>query len=146
MTLLQSGGSLYNHQVDEDADVMIYPTFQQEAVNLTSDYNAMKSVLQTASTLPSVNMFLTSGYVNFPKEIVDILAEYPSPMKFLFAAPQANSFFNDPGFASVIAALYNVVGIGCYRIIIRFYSFSIVFIRFHSFSIIFNHPQPLTNK
>ena len=57
------------------------------------------------------DLFLTSGYVNFPPEVVELLTSFKGEMKFLFAAPQANSFFHDPGFASVIPALYNIVGL-----------------------------------
>lgn len=105
MELLKSGKSTPS----SDTDVMIYPTFQQEALNLTSDYEVFKDVLHTASKFPAVDLFLTSGYVNFPQELIDAFSSYPSDMKFLFAAPQANSFFHDPGFASVIPALYNIV-------------------------------------
>lgn len=93
----------------KDADVMIYPTFQEEALNLTADYTSFKDVLNTASKFPFVDLYLTSGYVNFPSEVIDSLSNYPNAMNFLFAAPQANSFFHDPGFASVIPALYNIV-------------------------------------
>ena len=110
MTLLQSGGSSYNHHVDEDADVMIYPTFQEEAMNLTTDYNAFISVLQQANRFEDLDMFLTSGYVNFPPEVTDLLSSFKGKSSYLFAAPQANSFFHDPSFASIIPALYNIVG------------------------------------
>ena len=88
---------------------MIYPTFQQEALNLTTDYSAFKGVLEVASRFEDTDLYLTSGYVNFPAEIADVLSTYRSKMHYLFAAPQANSFFHDPGFASVIPALYNIV-------------------------------------
>ena len=62
-----------------------------------------------ASRFEDTDLYLTSGYVNFPAEIVDVLSKYRGKMRYLFAAPQANSFFHDPGFASVIPALYNIV-------------------------------------
>ena len=89
--------------------MLIFPTFQQEALGLTADYDAFRNVLDTASHFDDVDLFLTSGYVNFPKEVAERLAHYRSTLRFLFAAPQANSFFHDPGFASVIPALYNIV-------------------------------------
>lgn len=89
--------------------MLIFPTFQQEPVGLTADYDAFRNVLDTASHFDDVDLFLTTGYVNFPKEVAERLAHYRSTMHFLFAAPQANSFFHDPGFASVIPALYNIV-------------------------------------
>ena len=88
---------------------MVYPTFQQEALNLTCDYDVFKHVLELTNRFADVDMFLTSGYVNFPPEVVELLTSFKGEMKFLFAAPQANSFFHDPGFASVIPALYNIV-------------------------------------
>ena len=94
-----------------DSDVLVFPAFQQEAVNLTTDYALFKECLDIASRLNDVDLYLTSGYVNFPKEIAEKLAHYRSTMRFLFAAPQANSFFHDPGFASVIPACYNIVGL-----------------------------------
>lgn len=90
---------------------MVYPTFQQEALNLTCDYDAFKRVLELANRFTDIDLFLTSGYVNFPPEVVELLTSFKGEMKFLFAAPQANSFFHDPGFASVIPALYNIVGL-----------------------------------
>ena len=107
MDLLKTGGS--QPSTKQDGDVMIYPTFQQEALNLVVDYSAFKDILHTSSKFPGVNLYLTSGYMNFPAEIGDALSNYPNEMNFLFAAPQANSFFHDPGFASVIPALYNIV-------------------------------------
>lgn len=104
---MKSGTVMASSQ--KDADVMIYPTFQEEALNLTTDYTSFKDVLNTASKFPFVDLYLTSGYVNFPSEVIDSLSNYPNAMNFLFAAPQANSFFHDPGFASVIPALYNIV-------------------------------------
>ena len=95
---------------ETDSDVLVFPAFQQEAVNLTTDYALFKECLDIASRFDKVDLYLTSGYVNFPKEIAEKLAHYRSTMRFLFAAPQANSFFHDPGFASVIPALYNLVG------------------------------------
>ena len=94
-----------------DADVMIFPTFQQEAINLTADYDAFKSLLRLANAQSDLDLFLTSGYVNFPSEVVDLLTAFRGKLNFLFAAPQANSFFHDPSFASVIPALYNIVGL-----------------------------------
>ncbi|KNB42607.1 CDP-diacylglycerol-glycerol-3-phosphate mitochondrial-like protein [Blastocystis sp. subtype 4] len=93
----------------KDSDVMVYPTFQQEALNLTCDYDAFKRVLELANRFTDIDLFLTSGYVNFPPEVVELLTSFKGEMKFLFAAPQANSFFHDPGFASVIPALYNIL-------------------------------------
>lgn len=104
--LMQTGGSM---PPPTEGNVMIYPTFQQEALNLISDYSAVKNVLQTATNFPNTDLYLTSGYVNFPRELINLLSNYPSEMKFLFAAPQANSFFHDPGFSSIIPALYNIV-------------------------------------
>ena len=95
-----------------DADVMIFPTFQQEAINLTTDYDAFKSLLRLADAQTDLDLFLTSGYVNFPSEVVDLLTAFHGKLNFLFAAPQANSFFHDPSFASVIPALYNIVSVG----------------------------------
>ena len=92
-----------------DADVMIFPTFQQEAINLTADYDAFKSLLRLADAQTDLDLFLTSGYVNFPSEVVDLLTAFHGKLNFLFAAPQANSFFHDPSFASVIPALYNIL-------------------------------------
>ena len=106
MDLLQTGGSIPS---SAEGDVMIYPTFQQEALNLISDYSAIRDVLKTAANFPLTDLYLTSGYVNFPRELIDTLSNYPNEMKFLFAAPQANSFFHDPSFASIIPALYNIV-------------------------------------
>ena len=106
LDLLQYGLS-YTHHPDDD--VLIFPAFQQEAVNLITDYSLMKMSLDIASRFDDVDLFLTSGYVNFPKEVAERLAHYRSTMHFLFAAPQANSFFHDPGFASVIPSCYNVV-------------------------------------
>ena len=106
LDLLQYGLS-YTHHPDDD--VLIFPAFQQEAVNLITDYSLMKMSLDIASRFDDVDLFLTSGYVNFPKEVAERLAHYHSTMHFLFAAPQANSFFHDPGFASVIPSCYNVV-------------------------------------
>ena len=99
LDLLQYGLSYTRHP---DDDVLIFPAFQQEAVNLITDYSLMKMSLDIASRFDDVDLFLTSGYVNFPKEVAERLAHYRSTMHFLFAAPQANSFFHDPGFAAVI--------------------------------------------
>ena len=107
MELLRSGGDATCNA--SHADVLIYPTFQQEALNLTADYTSFKGVLDVASRFEDTDLYLTSGYVNFPAEIVDVLSKYRGKMRYLFAAPQANSFFHDPGFASVIPALYNIV-------------------------------------
>lgn len=96
--------------LEADADVLVFPTFQQESLGCTSDYDTFRSVLDITSRLNDVDLYLTSGYVNFPKEIAEKLIHYRGTMRFLFAAPQANSFFHDPGFASVIPALYNLVG------------------------------------
>lgn len=97
--------------LETDSDVLVFPTFQQEPLGCTSDYDAFRGVIDIASRLNDVDLYLTSGYVNFPKEIAEKLAHYRSTMHFLFAAPQANSFFHDPGFASVIPACYNIVGL-----------------------------------
>ena len=107
--LLHTGGSA--SFTDPNADVLIFPTFQQEPIGITADYDAFRNVLDIASRFDDVDLFLTSGYVNFPKEVAERLARYRSTLHFLFAAPQANSFFHDPGFASVIPALYNIVRI-----------------------------------
>lgn len=106
-SLLRTGGDI--PITTEDADVMVYPTFQQEALNLTCDYDVFKHILELSNRFTDVDLFLTSGYVNFPPEVVELLTSFKGKMKFLFAAPQANSFFHDPGFASVIPALYNIV-------------------------------------
>lgn len=90
--------------------MLIFPAFQQEAVNLITDYSLIKTSLDIASRFDDIDLFLTSGYVNFPKEVAERLVHYRSTLHFLFAAPQANSFFYDPGFASVIPSCYNVVG------------------------------------
>lgn len=112
MELLRTGGDATCSE--SNGDVLIYPTFQQEALNLTADYTSFKGVLDVASRFEDTDLYLTSGYVNFPAEIVDVLSKYHGKMRYLFAAPQANSFFHDPGFASVIPALYNIVHlIGC---------------------------------
>ena len=79
-------------------------------MNLTTDYNAFISVLQQANRFEDLDMFLTSGYVNFPPEVTDLLSSFKGKSSYLFAAPQANSFFHDPSFASIIPALYNIVG------------------------------------
>lgn len=107
MELLRTGGDATCNA--SHADVLIYPTFQQEALNLTADYTSFKGVLDVASRFEDTDLYLTSGYVNFPAEIVDVLSKYRGKMRYLFAAPQANSFFHDPGFASVIPALYNIL-------------------------------------
>ena len=120
MDLLKTGGS--QPSTKQDGDVMIYPTFQQEALNLVVDYSAFKDILHTSSKFPGVNLYLTSGYMNFPAEIGDALANYPNEMNYLFAAPQANSFFHDPGFASVIPALYNIVYFTVFLMIINSYN------------------------
>ena len=109
LELLRTGGNLPCSE--SHPDVLIYPTFQQEALNLTADYTSFKGVLDVASRFEDTDLYLTSGYVNFPAEIVDVLSKYRGEMHYLFAAPQANSFFHDPGFASVIPALYNIVGL-----------------------------------
>ena len=109
MDLLHQGSDNPSRQ-PADADVMIYPTFQEEAMNLTTDYSAFISVLQQANRFEDLDMFLTSGYVNFPPEVTDLLSSFKGKSSYLFAAPQANSFFHDPSFASIIPALYNIVG------------------------------------
>lgn len=110
LDLLRQGSDDPSRQ-SPDADVMIYPTFQEEAMNLTTDYNSFINILQHANRYDDLEMFITSGYVNFPSEVVDLLSSFKGKSSYLFAAPQANSFFHDPGFASIIPALYNIVSI-----------------------------------
>lgn len=78
---------------------------QLNLVNDDSDRQVLAELLRHNLQLGST-INISSGYMNFPKFIVDLLAASKQPTTVLTSAPQANSFFEGGFFKRYIPYFY----------------------------------------
>ncbi|TPX60224.1 CDP-diacylglycerol---glycerol-3-phosphate 1-phosphatidyltransferase [Powellomyces hirtus] len=90
-------------------DTLVLPVVQMAQLGITQEQGILTTLLTTLGstrTSPRWNIALSSGYLNFPAAILNLILDSRARFAILTAAPQANGFFGSKGVSRHLPAAY----------------------------------------
>ena len=91
--------------VKKSSDTLVYPFLQFGPFGINDEVEMLGKLF--SRNQPDLDVTVATGYFNPFDEYLDVILKNSNfPMKFLFAAPDANGFYNAEGFSGYIPALY----------------------------------------
>ncbi|KAE9547395.1 hypothetical protein FO519_009391 [Halicephalobus sp. NKZ332] len=89
----------------KSSDTLVYPFLQFGPFGINDEVEMLSKLFSRSQ--PDLDVTVTTGYFNPFENYLDVILKSSNyPMKFLFAAPDANGFYNAEGFSGYIPSLY----------------------------------------
>lgn len=95
-------------KLSKNTDTIVIPMLQMKQLHIEENERLMEIIMRIIDENSDYwkNIFITSGYLNFTTEFKNLLNEAHANVDILCAAPQANSFYKNPGISGYIPAVY----------------------------------------
>ncbi|ORX85210.1 hypothetical protein BCR32DRAFT_200222 [Anaeromyces robustus] len=105
---LRNNNKVKRSKLSKNTDTIVIPMLQMKQLHIEENERLMEIIMRIIDENSDYwkNIFITSGYLNFTTEFKNLLNEAHANVDILCAAPQANSFYKNPGISGYIPAVY----------------------------------------